>query len=626
MATVTTPLSMEALQQIHVELLAWDAFVLFQIGVWFWEYAHTFRMDWRLLRGKEQLRPSGICFLLARFALSALFVGQLLLIQNIGRIDCQAVWIVLVIAGTLAISSSNAIYCLRALAVWYNRLLVLVPIVSLWLAQVCIWFLDIISLNTRGQQLPVLGFSCSSFTAAKYSAIPFIFTMLVDCTATGLIIAKLWKRTKLPGAPTLRRLILQDAAIYCVASLGPSIAAPILFWVTDRIILRTLMVSFALLVHVILSSRAFISLHDAGPMFPGHSRTVIRNGELLDRDALDRFTAARREAWSGMGGGGCGHGPDMPTNLEAQRQVSRLYKHFRYPEQLSNEKAFQSVTELPTLMDPAASSASDVATLAGADDTVAIKSTSVVNVTGVGKEAVPEAIEVRAPNPASDTLAPSPDTVGGSQRTRGRRMSGSTLHSPGAYSVPPASAHSTVTAGKRSVLASGPASPRSPGEYFPSSPATLVRASRSPGPLMSPGSVRSRSSRKAQESPAQQIDNAPYRIDIESVQAERASPVSAEGPRSPLTGGRGFGRAAMAVRDRSHFHIPVFDEETRQSVFHARSSSMAAQLAARDTRGPSPTDSLAVCPPTPSSFARAEAGGHRCDPEASRFDARKGPR
>lgn len=100
-----------------------------------------------------------------------------------------------------------------SLPVWSNRLRVLVPIVSLWLVQLCIWCLDIVSLSTQGQRLPVLGFSCSSFTAAKYSAIPFLLTISVDVTATSLIIIKLCKRTKSPGAPTLRRLLLRDAVV-----------------------------------------------------------------------------------------------------------------------------------------------------------------------------------------------------------------------------------------------------------------------------------------------------------------------------------------------------------------------------------------------------------------------------
>lgn len=64
--------------------------------------------------------------------------------------------------------------------------------------------------------------------------------------------------------------------MYSLASLPTNIAAPLIFWKSSTLPMQTLLLAFALLVHVLLSSRAFIKLHNMGSFFHKDLQTLAR--------------------------------------------------------------------------------------------------------------------------------------------------------------------------------------------------------------------------------------------------------------------------------------------------------------------------------------------------------------
>lgn len=71
-----TTLTWGELRKDYTSFVLWATFLSFQGGLWLWEYINTFPLDWALIRRRYPLRPSGVCFVLARIALVAHYCCQ----------------------------------------------------------------------------------------------------------------------------------------------------------------------------------------------------------------------------------------------------------------------------------------------------------------------------------------------------------------------------------------------------------------------------------------------------------------------------------------------------------------------------------------------------------------------
>lgn len=174
----------------------------------------------------------------------------------------------------------------------------IIPIAVLWLLQLALWMMEVISIRIESAYLPAMGHTCTSHEKVFMGGVPFILTALVDLTASTLIAVRLWHRgSDRTRGQKIRRLLIKDALvssarmtrrcgakltpviipqIYSLASSPANIAAPLLFWYSKDLPIQTLLLAFALLIHVLLSSRAFIKLHSMGSGFRKDLQTLAR--------------------------------------------------------------------------------------------------------------------------------------------------------------------------------------------------------------------------------------------------------------------------------------------------------------------------------------------------------------
>lgn len=99
-------------------------------------------------------------------------------------------------------------------------------------------------------------------------------------------------------------------------TLPVTLAVSILYWVHDKVVLRTLAVSFVLLIHVILSSRAYIHYYNCSD---GTHRRYKQRDPPQERAYLGH------PLMTAIGTPLVDHEPDLPPNVAAQREIGQLY-------------------------------------------------------------------------------------------------------------------------------------------------------------------------------------------------------------------------------------------------------------------------------------------------------------
>lgn len=312
-----------------------------------------------------------------------------------------------------------------------------------------------------------------------------------------------------------------------------------------------------------------------------------------------------------MGGGGCGRGPELPRNVEAQRQVSQLYKHFRYPEQVDSEK-MQGAAMEPSASVQAMSSDSDAVTLDGGTELYPVKSGSTVTaaeddkITRTADRRVKPAIAKE--NECSSAFRSS---------SVPRKLSGSTLRSP----VPLDSAQlyeRTIAAGSawtssRSKTSAGD-SVDSRVSARVGSPSVVARSPRPHPNLRSPHPyvLRGRSSADVDRTQ----DHVVNRAVVDDASSQRAGSRRSPFLRSHSTDSvqqsrlsqNHHGNVLRALASTNRLDRAVFVEGTRMPVVFqpmklafTAAGRPEADVAHHRSAGrlPSPSDSLTVYPPTP---------------------------
>lgn len=100
------------------------------------------------------------------------------------------------------------------LPVWKYRAAVIIPLAVLWLLQLALWMLDVISIQVQPALLPAMGHTCTAHDKVFMGGIPFVLTILVDLTASTLIATRLFNRGgEKSKAKKIRRMLVKDALV-----------------------------------------------------------------------------------------------------------------------------------------------------------------------------------------------------------------------------------------------------------------------------------------------------------------------------------------------------------------------------------------------------------------------------
>lgn len=124
-------------------------------------------------------------------------------------------------AGRTEIHPADMIYIHPPFVVWRYHAAVLVSLAVLWLIQLILWCMEVISVQIQPAYLPVMGHTCTSHENLAVGGAPFVATAVVDLTASILIAVRLYPRRQHADeskVKKLRRLLVKDALVSLSAS------------------------------------------------------------------------------------------------------------------------------------------------------------------------------------------------------------------------------------------------------------------------------------------------------------------------------------------------------------------------------------------------------------------------
>ncbi|EPS95625.1 hypothetical protein FOMPIDRAFT_1032786 [Fomitopsis schrenkii] len=187
-----------------------DAFIKLMhclAGVYFWEFFTSLDFDWAFISGKKKFQWPLIFYMLDRYCLFFALIGILIALDTRVQVNCQALYVFNQLLGDAAVGLASINLSIRTMAVWSQRLYIVIPLVLVILGH---W-----SLILQGAQLTatwIPGTGCAIIkTNNVVLAATFIYSMVFDLVVMILNLIKLWGRQK---RSQLVAVLFKDGVIY----------------------------------------------------------------------------------------------------------------------------------------------------------------------------------------------------------------------------------------------------------------------------------------------------------------------------------------------------------------------------------------------------------------------------
>ncbi|KAF9467908.1 hypothetical protein BDZ94DRAFT_1305083 [Collybia nuda] len=178
------------------------------LGLYIWEWFTSLDFDWQYISGKKTFRWPLIFYFLNRYVLLFALIGIAVALNVTTEIDCQGLYTFNQCFGNAAIGLASINLSLRTMAVWSQKLYIVVPLICVILGH---WSLLLHGILLKAEWTPEQGCQITS-TNNHLLAITFIYTMAFDFTVLSLTAYKLFFGTS--ARSRLVSLIFNDGLIY----------------------------------------------------------------------------------------------------------------------------------------------------------------------------------------------------------------------------------------------------------------------------------------------------------------------------------------------------------------------------------------------------------------------------
>ncbi|KAE8232807.1 hypothetical protein CF326_g2156 [Tilletia indica] len=255
-------------------------------GVWLWELVCAAQFDWELVARRHPIRPSMVFYFLVRFAFTWHFATTLVYLIGSENINCNAVFISLVISLHIGTLAASAIFASRALAAWNNSRIVAVILGLLVLGQLASLLYSFPTLRAFNLYTPFIGWKCIGPEALQGLLFQVGYNAAFDVVLVLLTVIRL---RKISQDVLLLQIVVRDVKILGFLSLFPTAISFITYEITKKQMIAMIGLPTSILLRAIIACRSYQRVFRIGQTAGFKERQImskIMNGEILDAEAL----------------------------------------------------------------------------------------------------------------------------------------------------------------------------------------------------------------------------------------------------------------------------------------------------------------------------------------------------
>lgn len=261
-------------------------------GLILWDFFSSLRFDIDILRGRTPLSWSLLVYILARYA-SLLFIGGVIpQAEAVSKINCQAVWTVILLATTSQKCWGQALFIIRACAIWSWNRLVIAGLLTLWLLH---WGVSLANFGLVDMTwipnpiIPEYG-ACLANEYHWAIGVAYILTLATDVAVFSLAAYRLMRMSHAVRSP-FSKVLINDGVAWCCLTVGPTFAAILAFYLAKTVAAQSVCLIISSTMHSLLACRAYRKLSDFAEALPASfcPRDKVANGTMLDPDTLARL-------------------------------------------------------------------------------------------------------------------------------------------------------------------------------------------------------------------------------------------------------------------------------------------------------------------------------------------------
>ncbi|KIK54882.1 hypothetical protein GYMLUDRAFT_48276 [Collybiopsis luxurians FD-317 M1] len=213
--------------EVSVDQRAFSNLMHALLGLYVWEWFTSLDFDWSYIGGKRRFRWPLIIYFLNRYCLLFALIGIAISLNVTTEINCQVLYTFNSCFGNAAIGLSSITFSLRTMAVWEQKLYIVIPLVLVILGH---WSLLLHGILVKAAYDPALPGCAITKTDNTLLAVTFIYTMCFDFVVLSLIAWKLVIKapsSKTVGQSKLVVLIFGDGLIYFIIAFLANLLATV---------------------------------------------------------------------------------------------------------------------------------------------------------------------------------------------------------------------------------------------------------------------------------------------------------------------------------------------------------------------------------------------------------------
>lgn len=194
--------------ELAVEGAAFAKFMHALAGLYFWEFATSLDFDWDFVVGRKKFHWPMIFYFLDRYLLFFAMIGILIALDVTTEVNCQALYTYNQLVGDAAVGLASINLAIRTMALWSQRLYIVVPLVIIILGH---WSLILQGVLLKAEWVDGEGCVITK-TNTTILAATFIYSMCFDLVV--LILTAIKLAFPLGRRSQLTSLLFKDGLIY----------------------------------------------------------------------------------------------------------------------------------------------------------------------------------------------------------------------------------------------------------------------------------------------------------------------------------------------------------------------------------------------------------------------------
>ncbi|KAJ7588195.1 hypothetical protein C8J56DRAFT_1080132 [Mycena floridula] len=243
-------------------------------GLYFWEWFITLDFDLAFICGRRKFKWPMIFYFYARYAFLAALVGLIFVLNNTRRVNCQALYMTILLLKHSALWASSVSLSIRTITLWeYNRriIVIMVPLIAFHVVSVCLN--TSLYLRSTWSEVVFAKPRCVTFNASQFGvfgvATLYMYTVVLDFIILCLTVYKLLygggARIRIQRIPIFM-LLFRDGLVYFLVVFIVTLLA-VIYIIIDRKIGMAISVHVVAGTATIAAGRAVRRLYNyAGPV------------------------------------------------------------------------------------------------------------------------------------------------------------------------------------------------------------------------------------------------------------------------------------------------------------------------------------------------------------------------